>query len=144
MFNWLIKLLGGKTKSEYEDMQKELNEKCAKLSSTLDSYANLDFVASGEYSFSVKANSPYSILVKKGQSLIITGYNKDGELLEKINITTEPEEARLIALIVLDFIEKKPCFFDPRNDILNKLNKIGWGKRTSLIVININEMILPR
>ena len=26
MFNWLIKLLGGKTKSEYEDMQKELNE----------------------------------------------------------------------------------------------------------------------
>ena len=65
-------------------------------------------------------------------------------LLEKINITTEPEEARLIALIVLDFIEKKPCFFDPRNDILNKLNKIGWGKRTSLIVININEMILPR
>ena len=65
MFNWLIKLLGGKTKSEYEDMQKELNEKCAKLSSTLDSYANLDFVASGEYSFSVKANSPYSILVKK-------------------------------------------------------------------------------
>lgn len=61
MFNWLIKLLGGKTKSEYEDMQKELNEKCAKLSNTLDSYANLDFVASGEYSFSVKANSPYSI-----------------------------------------------------------------------------------
>ena len=54
MFNWLIKLLGGKTKSEYEDMQKELNEKCAKLSNTLDSYANLDFVASGEYSFSVK------------------------------------------------------------------------------------------
>lgn len=91
MFNWLIKLLGGKTKSEYEDMQKELNEKCTKLSNTLDSYANLDFVASGEYSFSVKANSPYSILVKKGQSLIITGYNKDGEFLEKININKEDE-----------------------------------------------------
>lgn len=101
MFNWLIKILGGKTKKEYEQVQKDLitmGEKYNKLCNSyynleeqIKSYASIDFISSGEYSFSVKANSPYNILVKKGQKLVITGYNKDGEFLEKINVKKEDE-----------------------------------------------------
>lgn len=94
MFNWLIHLFGGKTKKEYEQVQKDLfimDEKYDKLCNSywdledqLKSYASIDFISSGEYSFSIKTNSPYSILVKKGQKLTITGFDKDGNLLDKI------------------------------------------------------------
>lgn len=50
---------------------------------TMAEYAKVTFPDSGEYNFSVNGQCPYAILVKKGTSLLITGY-KGEEKLEKI------------------------------------------------------------
>ena len=76
MINWLIKLLGGVPKSKYEMLENEN----ASLKNENDSLKTTDF---GEYNFSVNGQCPYAILVKKGTSLLITGY-KGEEKLEKI------------------------------------------------------------
>lgn len=79
MFNWLIKLLGGVPKSKYEMLENENDS----LKMTMAEYAKVTFPDSGEYNFSVNGQCPYAILVKKGTSLLITGY-KGEEKLEKI------------------------------------------------------------
>lgn len=106
MFNWLIKLLGGVPKKEYkalqaeydllkntvhvdcEDKIKSLQTKIDVLKNTLavyDGYATISFTDTGDYNFSVNSQCPYSIMVKKGTSVTITGYKGD-EKLDKINI----------------------------------------------------------
>lgn len=79
MINWLIKLLGGVPKSKYEMLENENDS----LKMTMAEYAKVTFPDSGEYNFSVNGQCPYAILVKKGTSLLITGY-KGEEKLEKI------------------------------------------------------------
>ena len=93
MINWLIKLLGGVPKSKYEMLENEndslknendsLKNENDSLKMTMAEYAKVTFPDSGEYNFSVNGQCPYAILVKKGTSLLITGY-KGEEKLEKI------------------------------------------------------------
>lgn len=86
MINWLIKLLGGVPKSEYETLENEnalLKNENDSLKKAMAEYAKVTFTDSGEYNFSVNSQCPYEILVKKGTSLLITGY-KGEEKLEKI------------------------------------------------------------
>jgi hypothetical protein len=93
MINWLIKLLGGVPKSKYETLENEnaslknenasLKNENDSLKTTMAEYAKVTFPDSGEYNFSVNSQCPYAILVKKGTSLLITGY-KGEEKLEKI------------------------------------------------------------
>ncbi len=93
MINWLIKLLGGVPKSKYETLENEnaslknenasLKNENDSLKMTMAEYAKVTFPDSGEYNFSVNGQCPYAILVKKGTSLLITGY-KGEEKLEKI------------------------------------------------------------
>lgn len=86
MINWLIKLLGGVPKSKYETLENEnvlLKNENNSLKKAMEEYAKVTFTDSGEYNFSVNSQCPYEILVKKGTSLLITGY-KGEEKLEKI------------------------------------------------------------
>lgn len=93
MINWLIKLLGGVPKNKYETLENEnaslenenasLKNENDSLKMTMAEYAKVTFPDSGEYNFSVNGQCPYAILVKKGTSLLITGY-KGEEKLEKI------------------------------------------------------------
>ena len=106
MFNWLIKILGGvpkkdnkKLQADYEllkntahvnceDKIKALQNKVDVLKNTLaiyDGYATISFIDTGDYNFSVNSKCPYSIMVKKGTNVVITGY-KGNEKLDKINI----------------------------------------------------------
>jgi hypothetical protein len=86
MINWLIKLLGGVPKSKYETLENEnvlLKNENDSFKKAMEEYAKVTFTGSGEYNFSVNSQCPYEILVKKGTSLLITGY-KGEEKLEKI------------------------------------------------------------
>lgn len=86
MLKWLLKLLGGVPEKDYEKLEKEntyLNARISKLEADAASYATLKFPDTGEFSFTVNSKCPYSLMVKKGTELEITGY-KNGEKLDKI------------------------------------------------------------
>ena len=62
-----------------------LEAKISYFENKLAEYATISFPDTGEYNFSVNSKCPYSLMVKKGTELTITGY-KGTEKLDKINV----------------------------------------------------------
>lgn len=110
---FILNLFGGIPKESYDQMvyekDIEYNKLLTKYTTLKDSedtvendttessdsskleYVAINFTDNGEYSFNVKITCPECILVKKGTKVTLTGY-KGEELVEKLKITTEPDE----------------------------------------------------
>lgn len=74
--------------SQADALQSQTDALEAKISyfeNKLAEYATISFPDTGEYNFSVNSKCPYSLMVKKGTELTITGY-KGTEKLDKINV----------------------------------------------------------
>ena len=101
MINWLIKLLGGVPKSKYEMLENEndsLKNENDSLKMTMPEYAKVTFPDSGEHNVSANGQCPYAILVKKGTSLLITGYKKEKKSKITLFRIAIPEK---IAMIII-------------------------------------------